>query len=73
MLASMTPDSDDLEKELRRNLKLRRELGAQAAKGEGGTQRQTGRWDRLPLGAGSLLGMPDRRGGLGRGLIGCDY
>jgi hypothetical protein len=29
----MTPDSDDLERELRKNLKLRRELGAEAAKG----------------------------------------
>jgi len=30
----MTPDSDDLEQELRRNLKLRRKLGAEAAKGK---------------------------------------
>jgi hypothetical protein len=32
--AGMTSDSDDLEQELRRNLKLRRELGAKAAKGK---------------------------------------
>ena len=30
----MTSGSDDLEQELRRNLKLRRELGAEAAKGK---------------------------------------
>ena len=32
--AGMTSGNDDLEQELRRNLKLRRELGAQAAKGK---------------------------------------
>ena len=32
--AGMTSGSDDLEQELRRNLKLRRELGAEAAKGK---------------------------------------
>jgi hypothetical protein len=32
--AGMTSDSHDLEQELRRNLKLRRELGAKAAKGK---------------------------------------
>jgi hypothetical protein len=31
--AGMTSGSDDLEQELRRNLKLRRELGVEAAKG----------------------------------------
>jgi hypothetical protein len=30
----MTSGSDDLEQELRRNLKLRRELGAEAARGK---------------------------------------
>ena len=33
--AGMTPDSDDLEQALRRNLELRRELGAEVAKGMG--------------------------------------
>jgi hypothetical protein len=32
--AGMTSGNDDLEQELRRNLKLRRELGAKAAKGK---------------------------------------
>jgi hypothetical protein len=32
--AGMTSGSDDLERELRKNLKLRRELGAEAAKGK---------------------------------------
>jgi hypothetical protein len=32
--AGMTSGSGDLEQELRRNLKLRRELGAEAAKGK---------------------------------------
>jgi hypothetical protein len=32
--AGMTSGNDDLEQELRRNLKLRRELGAEAAKGK---------------------------------------
>ena len=58
----MTSGSDDLEQELRRNLKLRRELGAEAAKGKaalnakqrGGFAYRLGRvlyWTCLVLGA----------------------
>ena len=49
----MTSDRDDLEQQLRENLKLRRQLAAKV-EGEGNKPAQR---DRLPLGLGSLLGL----------------
>jgi hypothetical protein len=49
-----TSDSDDLERELRKNLRLRRELGTEAAKLKKAI-RKSGRRYLLPLGLGSLL------------------
>ena len=39
----MTSDSDDLEEQLRQNLKLRRELAAQVAKAKGSSANQGGK------------------------------
>ena len=60
----MTSDSDDLEQQLRQNLKLRRELAAEVAAASG-QQRETGRWLRLPLGLGSLLDLSRAGWGVG--------
>jgi hypothetical protein len=43
----MTSKSNDLEKELRQNLKLRRELQGEIAKAEAGEQLVHSRWPRL--------------------------
>ena len=41
--AGMTSDSDDLEEQLRQNLKLRRELAAEVAKAKGSSANQGGK------------------------------
>ena len=44
--AGMTSKGDDLEEELRQNLKLRRELQGEIAKAEAGEQLMHSRWLR---------------------------
>ena len=71
----MTSGSDDLEQELRRNLKLRLELGAEAAKGKAALNAKE-RGGRLPLGfciglvSRSLVCMQLSFGGLTRRIFG---
>jgi hypothetical protein len=45
---SMTSNSDDLEEQLRQNLKLRRELGAEVAKARDSSAKQGGRMAGAP-------------------------
>jgi hypothetical protein len=51
--AGMTSGSDDLEQELRRNLKLRRELGVEAAKGKAALSTKHG--DKIAYRLGRVL------------------
>ena len=53
----MTSGSDDLEQELRRNLKLRLELGAEAAEGKAALSAKLGGGIAYRVGWGSVLGL----------------